>query len=315
MAIRRPLVTISGKIKELPVGDTVEGAGGGGGIGDSITLPAIAPPVAPAAGNVTVFYPVSGNAGVVSVMNSAGEYIQIQPSIMFGRLAAWMPSGNATTIITYGVTSLTATGTVTSANVATTDRARRMRRVEWLVTTPATTAVAGYRAPAAQWTIGAATAGDGGFYYCERSGPAAGTTVATNRSFRGLASVTTAPTDVEPSSITNIVGYGWDAADTNIQIMHRGTGAITKIDTGLPVPTTDRNRVFEFTLYSPPGITQSVYYKLQDLNTGGSTVEGVITTNLPTNATFLAPRGWTSVGGTSSVVGLAFMGLSIWTKF
>lgn len=40
----------------------------------------------------------------------------------------------------------------------------------------------------------------------------------------------------------------------------------------------------------------------------GDTAGGTITTGLPTSTTLLAPRGWMSVGGTSSVIGIALMG-------
>ena len=62
----------------------------------------------------------------------------------------------------------------------------------------------------------------------------------TNRAFFGLAAVTSAPTDVEPSTTVNCVCMGWDAADTNIQIMtNDAAGICTKTDLGasFPVPT------------------------------------------------------------------------------
>jgi hypothetical protein len=143
-----------------------------------------------------------------------------------------------------------------------------------------------------------------------RWGAATGVATATNRAFVGMANTTAAPTDVEPSSITNMCGMGWDAADTNIQFMHRGTGAVTKIDLGasFPVPTTDRTKSYEVAIFSPPGTTQSLQYEVSDLGTGAKAT-GTITTNLPTTSTLLAPRGWMSVGGTSSVIGIAIMGL------
>jgi len=136
------------------------------------------------------------------------------------------------------------------------------------------------------------------------------------RAFVGMANTTAAPTDVEPSTITNIIGMGWDAADANVQIMHRGTGAVTKINLGasFPVPTADRTAVYELALFSQPGTTQVVNYEVTDL-VSGAVATGTITTNLPTTSTLLAPRGWMSVGGTSSVIGIALMGLYIETDY
>ena len=95
--------------------------------------------------------------------------------------------------------------------------------------------------------------------------------------------------------------------------MHRGAGAVTKIDLGasFPVPTADRSKVYEISLFSPPNTTtQTVGYRVEDLTTG-AVVEGTLTTNLPTTTTALAPRGWMSVGGTNSVIGISIMKLYV----
>lgn len=57
-------------------------------------------------------------------------------------MVAWSrPQGNGTVISTMGLT-LTATGTATAANVAVTNIHTMMRRLDYLVTTAAATAVA-----------------------------------------------------------------------------------------------------------------------------------------------------------------------------
>jgi hypothetical protein len=122
-----------------------------------------------------------------------------------------------------------------------------------------------------------------------------------------MANATSVPTDVEPSSLVNCVGMGWDAADANVQIMHNdGAGSCTKIDLGasFPVPTTDRSALYEVALFSPRGTTQSVDWMVTDA-ISGATASGTITTNLPSTSTLLAPRGWVSAGGTSSAIGYA----------
>jgi hypothetical protein len=240
----------------------------------------------------------------------------LQPHIATNAISKWVAAGNSTTIVADGAAALTITGTATAANIATTNRHTYMKRIEALVTVAATTAVAGWRGAAAQFGVGGAAAGDGGFHFVCRFGPATGVATTTNRCFVGMANTTAAPTDVQPSTITNIVGLGWDAADTNIQIMHRGAGAVTKIDLGasFPVPTADRTKAYELVMFSKPGTTQEVGYEVTDLATGAA-ASGLITTNLPTTTTLLAPRLWMSVGGTSSVIGIALMGLYIETDY
>ena len=184
------------------------------------------------------------------------------------------------------------------------------------MTAASTTAAAGFRGAANQWTVGAATAGDGGFLSIMRWGPATGVSTATTRAFCGMRQ-TAAPTDVEPSTLVNMVGMGWDAADTNIQIMQNdAAGTATKIDLGasFPVPTVDRTSVYEVALFSPPGTTQSVGYRVTDLVSGAET-SGVITTDLPTNTTLISPVAQMTVGGTSSVIGVKIFSHYIETDY
>lgn len=104
---------------------------------------------------------------------------------------------------------------------------------------------------------------------------------------------------------------GWDAADTNIQIMvNDASGTCTKVDLGasFPVPTTDRTALYELSLFSPKGTTQSVAWQVTDL-VSGAVASGTITTNVPAATALLCPRGWMSVGGTSSVIGLGVSGI------
>jgi hypothetical protein len=152
--------------------------------------------------------------------------------------------------------------------------------------------------------------------------PATGGTVPTLRGFAGLADWIAAPTDVEPSSRPNIIGMGWDAADTNVQFMYNdGSGVATKIDLGasFPVPTTDRPAPYEVQLYSPNDVTQSVSYRVISYNATDKTIaaetSGTVTTNLPAVTTLLGPSGAVSVGGASSVVGAALMGILTATEY
>ena len=87
-----------------------------------------------------------------------------------------------------------------------------------------------------------------------RWGPATGVTNASHRAFAGMRNTIAAPTDVDPSTLTNICGMGYDAADTNIQFMHNdGAGRATKIDLGaaFPKPNADRTAVYEIAMFCP----------------------------------------------------------------
>jgi len=223
------------------------------------------------------------------------------------KIARWIANGNNTSISAIGAAALTVTGTATATSVVGTTFYNSIRKIEALVTVAATTAVAGYRNTVAQRFYGGVAAGSGGFYHRSIGGPATGVATTTHRFFMGLANSTTAPTDVEPSSITNILGIGYDAADTNVQFMYRGAGAVTKVDLGgsFAVPTTDRSTIYQLVMSCKPGTTQALDWHVTNI-TSGATASGSITTGGPSTTTTLAERIWASVGGTSSVIGIAF---------
>lgn len=263
-------------------------------------------PAAPAAG-VTVFGRSLAGRVLPASVGPAGVDTALQPMLARNKVTLWTPIANATSATGTGC-SVTATGTATAAAPASTNLHRSMTRLDYLVTTAATTAVAGWRhANLNLWRGNAARLG--GWYVEIRWGPATGVTgLATRRAFTGLAGSTAAPTDVNPSTLTNIIGMGWDAADTNVQIMHNdGTGTATKIDLGVARASADRTSVYSLALFAAPN-GSSVQYAVTDLTTETLIGSGTITTDLPANTQFLAARGYCSVGGTSSVVGYALMG-------
>lgn len=187
----------------------------------------------------------------------------------------------------------------------------RARRVDYLITTAGATVVAGYRMATVHLLRGNA-AGVGGFFSRQLWGPATGVATVTNRGFVGLAESIAAPTDVEPSTLINCVGMGWDSADTNMQIMHNdGVGVCTKVDLGVnfPVQTVDRTGWYAIDIWCAANEAK-FNWKVINIVTG-ITITGNtgVSTDIPLNTLYLSERGWMSAGGTSSVIGIAFGGL------
>jgi hypothetical protein len=287
-------------------------AAAGGGIApvvDPLEL-TTSSPASPAANKVRVFAKNVGGRIMPAFVGPSGLDSSLQASFARNNVSFVRPQGNGTVVAGVGLT-LTAAGTATAANVATTNLHTSMRRLEYLVTTASTSATAGFRHAAAQWFIG--TGNLGGFHYVCRFGPATGNTVnATRRGFVGFTSLTTAPTDVNPSTLANIIGVGTDSTDANYFIMHKnGTAAATRVDTGITKSALDRAKVYELAMFCPPGGT-SVQFEFTDL-VSGVVFRHTATTNLPAATTLLAPSGHYSVGGISSVVGMALMSLYIET--
>ncbi len=282
-----------------------------------LPMPSVSSPGIPPANTIKLFPRKIANRLLPAFVGPAGIDSSLQPNFARNKIAICYPIGNSTSLTTLGIGSFTATGTATAAAVAQTNMHQMQKRVDYLVTTAAATAVAGWRQTSNQWSIGhPSNPVLGGFHNVVRFGQATGVATTTHRLFVGMGAATAAPTDVEPSTITNIIGVGYDAADTNLQIMHRGAGAVTKIDLGanFPVPTADRSKSYELALFSPPGTTQAVHYEFTDMDTG-NVATGTIATNLPAASQLLSPRGWMSVGGTSSVIGIALMSFYIETDY
>lgn len=279
--------------------------------GDQLRLADSSSVATPASGGLKVVSRYDAGRSMPFFMGTDGLLRDFQVSLARSAPMIWRPIPNANTLTTLGSASPTGTGTATAANIAVTNRLTLTPRLEYLVTVAASNAVAGFRGTVPMVTVGGASAGLGGFGFICRWYPATGVSTATTRALAGLSTATAAPTDVEPSTYLNCIVMGWDAADTNVQVMHNdGSGTCTKIDLGssFAVPTSDRSVLYELALYSPKGTTQTVYYRVTEL-ISGAVATGTISTNLPGTSNMLNPRGYMSVGGTSSVIGIGFCGV------
>lgn len=270
-------------------------------------------PTTPAADSVKIFCKELANRALPAFMGPSGIDATLQPHVGRQGIMLVKPQNNATALTQLGVT-LTAVGTATAASVATTNLHTQMTRVDYLVTPAATTAIAGYRTGVVNSFYRGAAAGQGGFHMIARVAPATGGTNATRRFFCGMTGTSgaTAPTDVNPSTLLNIAGVGYDAADTNWQLMFNdGTGTALKVNTGIVRPSTDRPNPVEISVFSAPN-GSVIYAEIIDLATGTHFMssEG---TDIPSNTTLLSPRAYHSVGGTSSVVGLTLFSLYVET--
>jgi hypothetical protein len=277
-----------------------------------VNFPVEGSPATPSAGEFALFGQTEAGRTVPAFLSQDGVARKIQTS--FVESYPWMIRGLCGTagapIIPSGFGTTQAQGTGTVAAYSSSTIYGSTQRAEYLVTVAATNAIASIDRsfqPYRQVTIGGGAADVGGFIFAGKWGPATGVTNATHRAMFGLIDNGAArPTDVEPSTLLNGVFMGWDAADTNIQMMHNdGSGTCTKIDLGasFPVPSTDRSSLYELEMSAAPGTTQQVDYTVRDTLTG-AVASGTISTNIPATSTVMAFRTYMSVGGTSSVVGL-----------
>lgn len=284
-------------------------------VDSQVNFPLVTSPTAPAADTVGLLGRKVGGRMLPAFIGPSGLDSALQPLIARNKISWANPNGNSTAIGLMGL-ALSATGTATSANVATTNVHTAIKRLEYAVTTAATSAVAGFRSTTAQYHIGSPASIFGGFLFVCRFGRARGVAAnATLRGFTGFSSLTTAPTDVDPSTtVTNAIGVGCDSTDTNYQLMYRtGTGTATKVDTGIAKSVADNTEMYELAMFTSPS-DNDVHFEFTSLS-DGTVFTHTATTSLPADTTLLAPRGWYSVGGTSSVIGYALASLYIETDY
>ena len=283
----------------------------------SLDLTGTSDPGVSASGHATVYAKTVANRMILKIVGPSGLDTGLQPFLARNKIGAFTPPGNATTATVLGAyTAPTASGTATARNVATTNMFTRMRRLGYVSSATAGN-LAGPRVAAAQVTVGGVTAG--GFFKVIRFGISDAATVSGARMFVGMSSSTSAPTNVEPSTLTNAIGVGHGAADTNLKIFRGGSSAQTPIDLGANFPTNTLNTdVYELALFAPSD-SSDVYYEVTRLNTG-HVATGLLSNSggvaLPANTTLLTYcQAWRSNNATALAVGLDIMSDYIETDY
>jgi hypothetical protein len=241
----------------------------------------------------------------------SGVPTALQPLLARNRVCYWDPPGNNTTLPgVFGYTAPTVAGTATTRNVATTNMFSRMRRLSYVSAAGAGSLCYQFVA-VAQISVGDG-AGNGGFYKVCRFGISDAAAVSGARMFVGVSSSTSAPTNVEPSTLTNSIGMGHGAADSNFSIFYGGSAAQTPIALGSNFPSNTRSTdVYELALFAPTNVNNTVYYEVTRLNTGNvatGTLTGTAGTALPASTTLLSyQRIWRCNNATALAVGYDLM--------
>jgi hypothetical protein len=287
---------------------------------DGITIPVhTTTPTPPASGNLTLFVRNVGGRMMLAQEGPSGLDCTMQPHIGRNRTVRWQPLGNATTVpIVEGIIAATAVGTATARNVAITNIATRMKRLGYVSAATAGALCGPYwGAGAQQYTIGDG-AGLGGFNNSWRFNVSDAAAVTGARCFIGWRSVVTAPTNVEPNTITNCFGLAQLSTDaTQWYIVYGGSAAQTAIPLGTTIGApTLVNTAWDLSFFAPPNSNNSVSYSLTNLATN-VTVTGTLTgtagTALPASTAFLAPATFRTNNATLLAVGLDISSLYIET--
>lgn len=297
-----------------PAYGVLEGTVGG------LSLAAIADPTPPASGLISVYGKNISGRIMPKWIGPAGIDTAFQPWIATNKIGYWNPPGNATTVPgVFGYTAHTVVGTATARNVTNINLFQRMRRLGY-VSAATVGSLASARSAVAQFALGN---GDGfaGFFKLIRFGCSDAATVAGARMFVGMAANTAAPTNVEPSTLTNVIGVGHGAIDTNLFLYYGGSTAQTPINLGASFPAnTLSTDVYELALFSPPNQEGIVHWRVSRLNAGGFVAEGTLGPsngiNLPSTATLLTNMwAYRTNNSTALAVGLDIMSDYIETDY
>lgn len=285
--------------------------------GQSFLFSATSDPGASAPDTLTVYAKTVAQRLLLKTVGPSGLDTVLQPIVARNKIGMLTAPGNATTVTVMGAYTVpTAVGTATARSVTTANLFTRMRRIGY-VSAATAGALASARVPAAQITVGGAVGA--GFFKVIRFGISDATLVSGARTFVGVSSSTAAATNVEPSTLTNVIGVGAGAADTNLKIFYGGSTARTPIDLGANFPSNTTNTdVYELALFAPPN-TSDVHYEVTRLNTGHAAA-GTLTGNggvaLPSTTTLLTYlQAWRNNNTTALAVGLDIMSDYIETDY
>jgi hypothetical protein len=210
---------------------------------------------------------------------------------------------NSTTEDTFGGITISTTGSTIARSVATTNYATKQVRKGFYASVVSSGRYTGTRGSALLWYV------SGGFrfvcdVYISDTAFASGC-----RQFYGMNALTADMTynDVtQVDTMLNVIGFGSDSADTNIQVFHNdGSGTCTKIDLGSSFPANRTGgsaltAMYSFELYND--YSGNVLYKATNNETSVS-VEGTISTNLPATTqglNFVASRCMGGSGGVTN---------------
>lgn len=149
-------------------------------------------------------------------------------------------------------------------------------------------------------------AGGGGFspfiYRFAPSGFGRSALAAATRGFWGLTSATTLPGNVNPATLTNVIGIAKIDGSNNLNIVFGGSAAQTPIDLGANFPATAAfGNFYELALFSDPNNAGAVTYQVTRWTGNSSAPANVATgtitnttpgTTLPASSTVLTATGW-----------------------
>lgn len=266
-------------------------------------------PSAPPSGFLALYGRLRHTRPYLEVQGPAGRDESLQPFLGLNRVVMHLPE-NGTTIRTWGIPN-TNVGTISHPTLASSSFANSIRR--WR-NTSAGTANSAAENRCNQTTVWRGNAaGLGGFTFITRVSLA--TLTANCRGFFGLTSATGAISTTQvPSNLTNCIGFGWDSGETTLRFQHNdGSGAATRVDLGASFPTNNTAAVYTMFVYSARNGSEIAYRIVREDT--GDVADGAVSTNIPSNTTFLTHHLHMNNGGDAAAVAFDCSGIYVESDF
>ena len=262
-------------------------------------------PAAPVAGSTRIYTKAIVGKMQLKIKGPSGLDTPLQAALWQNNSVWWTPS------ITTGAWTGTSgvpfiTGTNALALPTTTNLYTMMRRSTFANSATTTNQTMGLRTEL-MFTRGN-TAGIGGFMFVCRFGFSSIKTGM--RAFVGFGVNTTGMVAADPSSRLNIVGFGFDLADTAWTFMHNdGTGTATKETIPGQGTLATNNTAYDAYIWCAPN-SSTVNYRLDRVDTGVTLVDSSTSTDLPVDTTILTAQCVMSNGTANVVAGDAVLGVN-----
>ena len=263
-------------------------------------------PFTPATG-VGIFSKSIANRSLLSIIDPSSSNASLQPMLARNRVGYWNPPGNSSALPgIFGFGTLFTQGTLTPRNIATSSLAQRMRRHGFVSLATAGASAAAYSS-SGQFSPGSGTYDGSGFFMITRFVPSNAGTVAGERFFIGVSSATAAPSNIDPSGITNSVGVAQISADPNqLYIVYGGAASQSAIPLGtVSFPGSTLGTVaYELSIYAPNSVANTYYVQVTNIGTNATfntTLSGNASV-VPQSSALLAYRSWKTNNATAAAV-------------
>ena len=260
-------------------------------------------PTAPAAGNLTIYSKAVSGKMQLKIKGPSGLDTPLQADLKQNNWIMWAP-GVAAGSFQNGTGTTLGTSAVVLPTISNNYTILRRSTFASVVTTQ--NQQVGVRTEA-RFFRGNADGMGGFMFFCRFGFDSIKTGM---RAFVGLTSGTTAVVTVNPSTLTNMLGFGFDLGETAWTFMHNdASGTCTKETISGQGTLATNNTGYDALIFCPPN-GGTVYYRLDRADTGATICDSSVTTDLPVNTTMLTAQCIMSNGTANIVVGDAKLGIN-----